>query len=70
MKVYSKENCGKCNMVKGILKTKGIFFESIDDIETVIKKSEETGIIEMPIILTPDNDIYSGTEAVRFVKRM
>ena len=70
MKVYSKENCGKCNMVKGMLRAKGLPFEAIDDFETVMEKSEETGMMEMPIIVTPENDIYNGTEAVRYVKKI
>lgn len=67
MKVYSKENCQKCNMVKSILKAKKIEFEAVDDFETVIKKAQETGLMEMPLLEIGDN-IYSGTQAVKFVK--
>lgn len=70
MKVYSKENCVKCNMVKGALKAKGVPFEAIDDLETVMDKVAETNILEMPILVTKEGITLSGTEAVRYVKKM
>lgn len=70
MKVYSKENCGKCNMAKGVLKAKGIPFEAIDDFETVMEKITQTGMMEMPIIETTEGETFNGTEAVRYIKKI
>ena len=70
MQVYSKEHCAKCTIVKNLLSSKNIPYVLIDDYESVLQKAKELNMMEMPIIFINPNEVYSGTEAVKYLKRM
>lgn len=56
VQVIGKENCGRCSVVKNILKSKGIEFEyklkeEIEDSNSLISRASEAGVRSFPMII-------------------
>lgn len=64
IKVYSKENCNNCEMVKNKLKDSNIAFEEIHDENKMMEIGSDNGIFSAPIIQI-DNEYYSGIDAIK-----
>lgn len=58
IKVYGKDNCSKCNNLKEILMEKGINFEYIEDLKTLMIVASKARIMSAPVI-EKDNKFYS-----------
>lgn len=50
IKVYGKENCGKCNSLKNILVEKNVDFEYIEDLKTLMIVASKARIMSAPVI--------------------
>lgn len=67
--LIGKENCGRCEMAKTILKNKNIPFnyELISDLSNerrldIIDKAQEMGIATFPIIMNENDEIITLEE--------
>lgn len=58
IKIYGKENCGKCESIKNILTEKGVSFEYIEDLKTLMIVASKARIMSAPVI-EKDNKFYS-----------
>lgn len=58
IKVYAKENCGKCISLKNILKDKNIDFEYIEDLKSLMIVASKAKIMSAPVI-DYNGDIYT-----------
>lgn len=50
IKVYAKENCGKCVSLKNILKGKNLDFEYIEDLKSLMIVASKARIMSAPVI--------------------
>ncbi|MBC2850359.1 MULTISPECIES: glutaredoxin family protein [unclassified Cetobacterium] len=50
IKVYGKENCSKCDNLKRILEEKGIEFEYIQDLKTLMMVASKARIMSAPVV--------------------
>ncbi|WP_022819981.1 glutaredoxin family protein [Fusobacterium russii] len=55
IRVYGKENCGKCNSLKNILIEKNIDFEYIEDLKRLMIVASKARIMSAPVIEYNDN---------------
>lgn len=55
VRVYGKENCGKCNSLKNILIEKNVDFEYIEDLKTLMIVASKAKIMSAPVIEYNDN---------------
>ena len=67
MKVYSN-GCPRCKVVKTILTAKGINYEEVSDFVEIKRVAQEMGTQELPLIVDKDNERYSGSGAVAYVR--
>ncbi|MDO4690876.1 MAG: glutaredoxin domain-containing protein [Fusobacterium sp.] len=58
IKVYGKENCGKCNSLKSILMEKNVDFEYIEDLKTLMIVASKAKIMSAPVI-EYNNNVYT-----------
>ena len=50
IKVFGKENCGKCQSLKRTLEEKGIEYEYIKDLKTLMTVASKARIMSAPVI--------------------
>ena len=50
IKIYGKENCGKCKSLKAKLENDGIEFEYIEDIKTLMTVASKARIMSAPVV--------------------
>lgn len=62
VQLYSTPSCGKCMLAENILNGK-VEYLNIKDTSTVIAKTKELNIMEMPILVV-NGQPFSGREAV------
>ena len=62
--IYSKNNCGPCNMLKLALREEGIAYEerNISTCETFLNELMELGYQSVPIVLVGDKVVANGFE--------
>ena len=58
IKVYGKENCGKCHSLKNILIEKNVDFEYIEDLKTLMIVASKAKIMSAPVV-EYNNNVYS-----------
>lgn len=58
IKVYGKENCGKCMSLKNILTDRNIEFEYIEDLKALMVVASKARIMSAPVI-EYNNNVYS-----------
>ena len=58
IKVYGKENCGKCVSLKVILENKNLEFEYIEDMKTLMIVASKARIMSAPVVEYNDH-VYS-----------
>ena len=58
IKVYGKENCGKCVSLKGILENKNLEFEYIEDMKRLMIVASKARIMSAPVVEYNDH-VYS-----------
>ncbi|MBQ3437299.1 MAG: glutaredoxin family protein [Fusobacterium sp.] len=58
IKVYGKENCGKCISLKNILTDRNIEFEYIEDLKALMVVASKARIMSAPVV-EYNNNIYS-----------
>lgn len=64
IKVYSKENCNNCEMIKNKLKESKIEFEEIHNEEEMLRIGQENFIMSAPIVQI-DDKYYSGIDGLK-----
>lgn len=50
VKIYGKENCGRCVSLKNMLLAKNIDFEYIEDIKTLMMVASKARIMSAPVV--------------------
>ena len=50
IKVFGKENCGKCETLKRTLEEKGIAYEYTQDLKTLMTVASKARIMSAPVI--------------------
>lgn len=58
IKIYAKENCGKCTSLKNILINKNIEFEYIEDLKELMIVASKARIMSAPVV-EYNNNIYT-----------
>ncbi|QNM15222.1 MULTISPECIES: glutaredoxin domain-containing protein [Fusobacterium] len=58
IKIYGKENCGKCKSLKAKLENDGIEFEYIEDIKTLMTVASKARIMSAPVV-EKDGNFYT-----------
>lgn len=58
IKIYGKTNCSKCKMLKNILDGKGVDYEYVEDLKTLMMIASKSRIMSAPVI-EKDGKIYS-----------
>lgn len=58
IKIYAKENCGKCNTLKNILQDRNIEFEYILDNKKLMIIASKARIMSAPVVEYNDS-VYS-----------
>lgn len=58
IKVYGKEGCSKCENLKGILNSKGIEYEYIQDLKTLMMVASKARIMSAPVV-EKDGNFYT-----------
>lgn len=58
IKIYGKENCSKCESIKNILTEKGVSFEYIEDLKSLMIVASKARIMSAPVI-EKDEKFYS-----------
>ena len=62
--LYSSDTCGKCKVLKTKLNNKGIKFETVTDVETMMKKN-----IDFLPVLEVDGKMMQFEEANEWVNK-
>lgn len=65
--VFSKSNCHPCNITKRILQKLGVEFieERVDKNPEALARIKELGYLQVPVVVTPDGDHWSGLQPDR-----
>lgn len=58
IKVYGKEGCSKCENLKGILNNKGVEYEYIQDLKTLMMVASKARIMSAPVV-EKDGNLYT-----------
>lgn len=58
IKIYGKENCGRCESLKRTLDRKGIEYEYIQDLKTLMMIASKARIMSAPVV-EKDGEIYT-----------
>ncbi len=58
VKIYGKENCGRCVSLKNMLLDKKIDFEYIEDIKTLMMVASKARIMSAPVV-EMNGSVYS-----------
>lgn len=58
IRVYGKENCGKCNSLKNILIEKNVDFEYIEDLKALMIVASKARIMSAPVV-EYNNNVYT-----------
>lgn len=63
VKVYSRENCSRCNELKNLLKQKGIEFETLDlDLNPLCRGDLISRNFRQLPVIVDENDVYYTME--------
>lgn len=58
IKVYGKEGCSKCESLKEILNNKGVEYEYIQDLKTLMMVASKARIMSAPVV-EKDGNFYT-----------
>ncbi|MGY0393765.1 MULTISPECIES: glutaredoxin domain-containing protein [unclassified Fusobacterium] len=50
IKIYGKENCSRCQTIKGILDEKKVAYEYSDDLKTLMTVASKARIMSAPVV--------------------
>lgn len=68
MKLYTQKGCSLCMLSKSIMKAKKISFEEFTDEELIRNLANEHSIRTMPMLKNKLGLVFSGQEAVEYLK--
>lgn len=58
IKVYGKQGCAKCESLKNILNNKGMEYEYIEDLKTLMMVASKARIMSAPVV-EKDGNFYT-----------
>lgn len=60
-------HCPKCRVIEKKLFSKGIPFETIDDMDEIMKIAESAGLVTAPLLVLDDGRVLDFSEANRYL---